>query len=215
MVREGMRNLVQGMGDIESVSDWDHPQGALDFLSHSRLDLLLLDVSIRSEDGLSYLESLLQAQEDLKIVMLTVSDRETDVTRALSLGALGYLLKESDRTQLIWSIRAALRGVAVVSPTVLLCRTLESCGPSSDGATVSSGPRLSTREIEVLRLVARGLSNREIGEQLFLAETTVKKYSHHAMAKLGASNRGAAAIRAVRLGLIGLDERAESHSVRR
>ncbi len=206
MVREGMRNLIRGMPDIELVRSWEHPLETLAYLKEHRLDLLLLDVSLGADDGLAYIATLLEAQSDLKIVMLTVSDRETDVTRALALGARGYLLKESDRSQLTWSIKAALREVAVVSPTVLLTRALESCGSTSLGAADSLGPQLSMREMEVLRLVARGLSNKEIGDCLFLAETTVKKYSHHAMAKLGAGNRGAAAIRAVRLGLIGLDE---------
>lgn len=206
MVREGMRNLIRGLSDIELVQSWDHPFKALEFLKEGRLDLLLLDVSLGTDDGLAYITTFLEAQPDLKIVMLTVSDRETDVAKALALGARGYLLKESDRTQLTWSIKAALRGVAVVSPIVLLSRALESYAPTTQSGADPFGPQLSAREIEVLRLVAKGLSNKEIGQRLFLAETTVKKYSHHAMAKLGAGNRGAAAIRAVRLGLIGLDD---------
>ncbi len=206
MVREGMGNLICGLPDIELVKSWNHPLEALDFLKLNRLDLLLLDVSLGADDGLSYITTLLDAQPDLKVVMLTVSDRETDVSKALALGAHGYLLKESDRTQLTWSIKAALRGVAVVSPTVLLSRALESCRPVSQGGSDQLGPQLSAREIQVLRLVAKGMSNKEIGQRLYLAETTVKKYSHHAMAKLGAGNRGAAAIRAVRLGLICLDD---------
>lgn len=145
----------------------------------------------------------LNLQADLKIIILTVSDNEPYVVKAFLQGACGYLLKECDRRQITSAIGAVHAGVAVVAPMSLLSRAFQGW-LQHEPSVESLGPTLSERELDVLRLVAAGHSNKEIAAQLHLAESTIKKYSHNAMGKLGTTNRGAAAIRAMRLGLIEL-----------
>lgn len=204
MVREGVGNVVRGTEGAELAFSHADPEDCLAYLREHPLDVLLLDVSLGDRDGLSLIKEFLEIQPRLNIVILTVSDSETFLVQALTQGASGYLLKDCDGPQISAAIMAAARGLAVLAPVPLLTRVLQGWlhnEPSGD----ASGPTLSDRELAVLRCVAAGDSNKEIAAKLHLAESTIKKYSHNAMGKLGTSNRGAAAIRAMRLGLISLE----------
>lgn len=204
MVREGVGNVVRSIEGAELAFSAAGPDEAHAYLSRNRLDVLLLDVSLGGHDGISLIESFLEVQPDLRVVILTVSDNESYVVRAFAQGASGYLLKECDRTQIAAAIMGAHAGAAVLAPMKLLSRVFQGW-LHSEPSSESLGPTLTERELDVLRLVAAGHSNRDIAAKLFLAESTIKKYSHNAMGKLGTTNRGAAAIRAMRLGLISLD----------
>lgn len=204
MVREGVGNVVRGLSQARLELSCASPEEAYDYLAREQLDILLLDVSLGEANGLALIRNFLEIQPTLKVLILTVSDNEAYVAKAFAQGACGYLLKESDRRQISSAILSAHAGVAVLSPVKLLSRVFQGWlhdSPVSD----SIGPTLTERELDVLRLVAGGRSNKEIAEQLYLAESTIKKYSHNAMGKLGTSNRGAAAIKAMRLGLISLE----------
>jgi DNA-binding NarL/FixJ family response regulator len=204
MVREGVGNVIRQIEGAELAFSAASPDEAYRFLAQSELDVLLLDVSLGAEDGLSAIERLLEIKPSLRVVMLTVSDNESYVVKAFAQGACGYLLKECDRDQIASAIMAAHAGVAVIGPTKLLSRVFQGWLHSEPASEVL-GPTLTERELEVLKLVAAGDSNKDIANKLFLAESTIKKYSHNAMGKLGTTNRGAAAIRAMRLGLIALE----------
>lgn len=204
MVREGVGNVIREIPGAKLAFSAASAAEAYGYLEKHELDVLLLDVSLGGEDGLLVIERLLEIQPTLRVVMLTVSDNESYVVKAFAQGACGYLLKECDREQITSAIMAAHAGVAVISPTALLSRVFQGW-LHSEPASEALGPTLTERELEVLRLVAAGDSNRDIAKKLYLAESTIKKYSHNAMGKLGTTNRGAAAIRAIRLGLISLE----------
>ncbi len=207
MVREGLENVVQSTPGIQLTLSCAEPQEAFSYLQTEELDILLLDVSLGDDNGLLLIEKFLEIQPSLKVIILTVSDNETSVVKAFAQGACGYLLKECDREQIASAILCASGGVAVLAPLNLLSRVFQ--GWLHSGADPSGDrtrPSLTERELEVLKLVARGHSNKEIAKTLFLAESTIKKYSHNAMGKLGTTNRGAAAIRAIRIGLIDLED---------
>lgn len=207
MVREGLGNVVQSTTGFELTFSSAGPQEAFDYLRSNELEILLLDVSLGEDNGLALIEKFLEIQPTLKVIILTVSDSETTVVKAFANGACGYLLKECDREQISSAIRCAADGIAVLAPLSLLSRVFQ--GWLHSGADPSGDrtrPSLTERELEVLKLVARGHSNKEIAQALFLAESTIKKYSHNAMGKLGTTNRGAAAIRAIRVGLIELED---------
>lgn len=208
MVREGVGNVVKEIPGAELALSCADPVESYDYLREKKLDVLLLDISLGGEDGLSLIERLLEIQPDLKILVLTVSDNESHVVRALAQGAAGYLLKECDRQQITSAIMSAAVGVAALAPMKLLSRVFQGWLHSAP-APEALGPTLTERELDVLRLVASGHSNKEIASMLFLAESTIKKYSHNAMGKLGVTNRGAAAIRAMRLGFISLETQDE------
>lgn len=209
MVREGVGNVIREIPGAELALSCASPDIAFDHLAEDKLDVLLLDVSLGGENGLNLIDRFLEVQPDLKIVILTVSDNESHIVRAFAQGASGYLLKECDRQQISSAIISAAAGVAALAPLKLLSRVFQGwlhSEPSPD----TLGPTLTERELDVLRLVAAGHSNKEIAGQLFLAESTIKKYSHNAMGKLGTTNRGAAAIRAMRLGLISLETEVDA-----
>lgn len=201
MVREGLSQLVGSISEAQLVFTAATSEEACGYLRDQSTDVLLLDVSLGDEGGLSSIEQILEIAPRLRILMLTASENESFVLEAIALGACGYLSKECSRNQIACAINAAHQGMSVIAPKKLLSGIFQGWPANTEPAECAA-PLLTERELEVLRLVAQGDSNREIAEKLFLAESTVKKYSHHAMGKLGVPNRGAATIRAIRLGLI-------------
>lgn len=208
MAREGIGNVINAIPGASLRLSASSGAEALEYLAKSRLDVLLLDISQGREDGLQVIKDVLALQPDLRVVILTVSDSESHLVQAFTHGACGFLLKDCDRRQITNAILAGNSGVAVISPLSLVSSVFQ--GWLRPESTLPAlGPVLSERELDVLRLVAQGNSNKDIAEKLFLAESTIKKYSHNAMGKLGASSRGTAAIRALRLGLISIDPPAD------
>jgi DNA-binding NarL/FixJ family response regulator len=129
------------------------------------------------------------------VVVLTTYETDTDILRAVEAGAAGYLLKDSPLAELVAAIRGAARGETVLAPSVV--------GKLVGRVRTPARPALSAREIEVLRLVGRGLSNAEIGRELFIGEATVKTHLLRAFGKLGVSDRTAAVTTAMQLGVLG------------
>ncbi len=168
-------------------------------------DVVLMDVRMPGRTGVEAAEQIMDARPDAKIVMLTGSDDEQDLFAAVRAGAAGYLLKEVSIEEVAGAVRAAHRGEGLVAPSLVanLLREFTVLSRRVEDDDAGGGePKLTDREVEVLRLVARGMSNKEIAGQLVIAENTVKNHVRNILEKLRLRSRTEAAMYAVREKLI-------------
>ncbi|MGM1061738.1 response regulator [Saccharothrix sp. Mg75] len=203
LVRSGLRMILGSAGDIEVVAECDDGHLVADLARQHRPHVVLLDIRMRSSDGLMALRRLRAVPDPPKIAMLTTFDVDEYVSEALRLGASGFLLKDTEPEQLVRAVRDLAVGGAVLDPGVA-ARVLAAV---ADGERAAEPARrllasLSEREREVLVLIGQGMSNAEIGGTLHLSEATVKGYVSSVLGKIGAVNRVQAALVAFRGGLI-------------
>ena len=203
LVRSGLRTILSSAGDIEVVAETDDGLYVADLARQHRPNVVLLDIRMRTADGLSALRRLRALPDPPAVAMLTTFDVDEYVQEALRIGANGFLLKDTDPDQLIKAVRDLARGGAVLDPKVA-ARVLSTV---ADGERAAEPARrllaaLSEREREVVTLIGQGLSNAEIGRELRLSEATVKGYVSAVLGKIGAVNRVQAALVAYRGGLI-------------
>ena len=203
LVRSGLRTILSSVDDIEVVAECDDGLYVADLTRQHRPHVVLLDIRMRTADGLSALRRLRALPEPPAVAMLTTFDVDEYVQEALRIGANGFLLKDTEPVQLIKAVRDLARGGAVLDPKVA-ARVLSAV---ADGARAAEPARrllasLSEREREVVTLIGQGLSNAEIGNELHLSEATVKGYVSAVLGKIGAVNRVQAALVAYRGGLI-------------
>nr|WP_042192448.1 response regulator transcription factor [Kibdelosporangium sp. MJ126-NF4]CEL19357.1 two-component system response regulator [Kibdelosporangium sp. MJ126-NF4]CTQ94844.1 two-component system response regulator [Kibdelosporangium sp. MJ126-NF4] len=203
LVRSGLRTILTSAGDIEVVAETDDGLHVADLARQHRPHVALLDIRMRSADGLFALRRLRALPEPPKVAMLTTFDVDEYVTEALRIGASGFLLKDTEPAVLVRAVRDLASGGAVLDPGVA-ARVLSQV---ADGERAAEPARrllasLSEREREVVGLIGQGLSNAEIGSALHLSEATVKGYVSAVLGKIGAVNRVQAALVAYRGGLI-------------
>lgn len=203
LVRSGLRTILSSDGDIEIVAECDDGLYVADLARQHRPHVVLLDIRMRSADGIVALRRLRSLPEPPAVAMLTTFDVDEYVQEALRIGASGFLLKDTEPAVLIKAVRDLARGGAVLDPKVA-ARVLSSV---ADGERAAEPARrllssLSDREREVVSLIGQGLSNAEIGSALHLSEATVKGYVSAVLGKIGAVNRVQAALVAYRGGLI-------------
>ena len=191
IVRTGLKYLVEADPEMELAGEFGGGVGAVDFYRAARPDVTLLDVRMPDRGGIDVLHDLLEADPDARVVMLTTSDVEEDVFRAIEDGAMGYVMKESPVETIAAAIRSALAGDVYMTDDV---RRIYEARKSAKG--------LSARECEVLARAGKGENNRQIAAAMDLSENTVKMFMKRAFFKLGASNRAEAVQLAVRRGLI-------------
>jgi DNA-binding NarL/FixJ family response regulator len=189
VVREGLRGMLAAEPDIEVVGEAASGPEAVILAERLRPDVVLMDLRMPGGDGVAATRQL----AGITVVVLTTYDSDADILRAVEAGAAGYLLKDTPREVLADRVRAAARGETVLAPAVA-GRLL--------GRMRSEATPLSARETQVLALVARGLTNAEIGRELFLSEATIKTHLLRASAKLGVSGRTAAVTKAIETGAL-------------
>ncbi|MCS7060447.1 MAG: response regulator transcription factor [Anaerolineae bacterium] len=204
LMREGLRMLLEMEDDFEVVGEANDGQAALDACSQLAPDIVLMDIRMPGMDGVEATRRLLERNPSARVIILTTFDDDQYVFEGLRAGALGYLLKDLSGEELARAIRTVAHGGALVEPSVARKVFAEFARLKSEAREVGDLPSepLSEREIEVLRLIAAGMSNREIAQQLFLAEGTVKNYVSNVLSKIGARDRTQAALRGRELGLI-------------
>ena len=193
LVRTGFRLVLGGQPDIEVVGEAASGPEAVALAERLRPDVILMDLRMPGGDGVEATRRL----AGTTVVVLTTYDSDTDILRAVEAGAAGYLLKDTPRAVLADRVRAAARGETVLAPTVagrLLVRMR--------GESAARTEQLSTRETEVLALVAQGLTNADIGRRLYVGEATVKTHLLRACTKLGVSGRTAAVTKAIETGAL-------------
>jgi len=199
VVRSGLASVVANT-DIEMVGQASSGDEARKLASDTRPDVILLDIRMPDGDGLSTLEWLKQKYPKIPVLMLSTYDNPTYIARAMALGASGYVLKGSSRTELLSAIRRVAGGEAAWTQDELRRMTGAMNVPSGEGSDLEVP--LTQRESQVLRQLALGLSNKEIARTLHISVETVKEHVHHVLSKLGVTGRTQAAVWAVRKGLI-------------
>ncbi|MFD7933393.1 response regulator [Streptomyces sp. NPDC054950] len=198
VVRAGLRALLEGEPDLEVAAEAGSGEDAVRLAARLRPDLVLMDLRFGSGAGIDGVEAVRRIAAEapgIPVVVLTSYSGRADVVRALEAGARGYVLKAGPPQELFRAVRGAAAGALGLASEVV-------------GELVAQDPaprrELSGREVEVVRLLAEGLSNRAIAEALFLSEATVKTHLVRVYRKLGADNRAAAVSEAVRRGLLDL-----------
>ena len=203
LVRTGFRVILEDEPDIEVVGEAPDGRTAVDVVLRRRPDVVLMDIRMPELDGLKAAERILSEPEvETAVLMLTTFDLDQYVYEALRIGASGFLLKDAPADRLIDAVRVAAAGEAMLAPSVtrrLIGSFARSAPPEIDGIPAQL-EELSARELDVLRLVARGMSNAEIAGQLVLGENTVKTHVAHVLAKLGLRDRVQAVVLAYETG---------------
>lgn len=201
LFREGLQGLLErhGLKVLDSVGDAESGYAAI---AKRRPDIVLLDLRLPQTDGLAILRKLREDEECPPVVMLTTSDEEQDLVEALRSGASGYLLKDMEPDALVMALRSIEAGETVVAPslTPALARVVQGREPEPPESDESPFDVLTPREREILALLAEGLSNRGIGNNLGISEGTVKVHVKAILRKLGVTSRVAAAVLAVEHG---------------
>ncbi|MFF5112140.1 response regulator [Streptosporangium sp. NPDC000509] len=203
LVRQGIRSLLDLTDDIEVVGEADDGMAALAAIEEHAPDVVLLDLRMPRHDGIWVLRALRERADDSPpVLVLTTFDNDTLVLDAMRAGACGYLLKDVTLERLTRAIRVLADGGTLISPSITdrLLRAVRRRRPADDDLPAIQ--RLTEREVEVLRLVAEGYSNREIAQALFLAEGTVKNHVSTMLLKLGARDRTNAVLRALHANIL-------------
>jgi DNA-binding NarL/FixJ family response regulator len=196
VVRSGLRALLDGQDDLEVVGEAADGAQALAAVAADPPDVVLLDLRMPVLDGVGVIDRLRDAHPQVRALVLTTYDADADIARAIEAGATGYLLKDAPREELFRAVRAAARGEPVLAPSVA-ARLMRRIGAPPP-------PTPTDRELEVLRLLAQGLTNRAIARRLHVSEATVKTHLVHAFSKLGVDDRTAAVTAALERGLLRL-----------
>jgi len=194
--RAGLQGLLSAQEDFQVVGEAANGKEAVSVVRHAAPDVLLVDLQMPELDGVSAIREIKGMAPATRILVLTTYDSDGDILRAVEAGATGYLLKDTPREELFKAIRATAKGDSVLSPVVASKLVGRARGPVDRS--------LSGREIEVLRLVARGISNKIIGKDLRISEATVKTHLLHIFAKLGVDDRTAAVTAAMERGVLRL-----------
>lgn len=201
IVREGLAAIIAMQADMELVGEAEHGRVALTLAQTLQPDVILLDMMMPELDGLAVIQKLHPLLPATRILVLTSFADDQRVFPAIKSGALGYLLKDTPREQLLQAIRDVAQGQAHLHPRIALKVMQELSSPTDLPPTPDP---LTERELSVLRLIARGLSNQEIAAELTIHERTVAKYVSNILDKLHLANRTQAALYALREGLASL-----------
>ena len=196
--RAGLLGLLSGHEEFQIVGEAANGREAVSVVRHTTPDVLLVDLQMPELDGVGAIRAIREAAPRTHILVLTTYDTDGDILRAVEAGATGYLLKDTPREELFKAIRATARGESVLSPAVASKLVGRARGPLERS--------LSGRELEVLTLVARGISNKIIGKDLKISEATVKTHLIHIFAKLGVDDRTAAVTAAIEKGILRLEK---------
>jgi DNA-binding NarL/FixJ family response regulator len=196
--RAGLQGLLSAQEDFEVVGEAANGREAVAVVRHTAPEVLLVDLQMPELDGVETIRQIRELVPATRILVLTTYDSDGDILRAVEAGATGYLLKDTPREELFKAIRATARGDSVLSPSVASKVMGRARGPVDRS--------LSSRELEVLTLVARGVSNKIIGKDLRISEATVKTHLLHIFAKLGVDDRTAAVTAAMERGMLRLNK---------
>jgi len=201
VVRQGLRGFLETCADIEGVAEAKDGAQAMALAREHVPDVILMDLLMPEMDGVEAIGRIVAFSPASRIIVLTSYTEDEYLFPAMRAGALGYLLKDVEPEELVSAIRAAVRGHATLHPSVA-ARLVRGVDHPGDDSLAD----LSERELDVLRLIARGMSNREIAEALTIAEGTVKSHVSNILSKLHLAHRTQAALYALKRKLVPLDD---------
>jgi DNA-binding NarL/FixJ family response regulator len=202
LVRAGFIMILNSQADIDVVGEADNGSEAVDAVRRLRPDVVLMDIRMPIMDGLEATRILKASGLEVRVLILTTFDPDEYVYEALQSGASGFVLKDIPPHDLLAAVRVVAKGEALLAPSItrrLIARFAEQLSPP---ATSQELERLTDRETEVLRLMAKGLSNSEIAKQLYLSPTTIKSHVAGVLAKLGVRDRVQAVVFAYENGVV-------------
>jgi DNA-binding NarL/FixJ family response regulator len=206
MVRAGFRMLLSGEDDIEVVAEASNGIEAVEKAARFAPTVVLMDIRMPELDGLEATRRILAADPEARVLVLTTFDLDEYVYEALRTGASGFVLKDDPPEQLLEAVRTIASGEALLSPAITK-RVIREFTRMARPSPPKELDDLSTREREVLRLIALGLSNAQIGQELFISETTVKTHVTHILSKLDLRDRVQVVVLAYQTGIIEADGR--------
>lgn len=197
VVRDGLKGMIASQADLMVVGEAGNGEELLSLAGRVPADVALVDLRMPVLDGVTAIARLRERSPGVRVLVLTTYDTDADIRRAVEAGATGYVLKDAPREELFRAIRQTARGDSYLSPAV--------ASRLVDRARSPDREQLSSREVEVLALVARGTANKEVARSLRLSEATVKSHLLHIFEKLGASDRTHAVTIAVQRGILRLE----------
>ncbi len=204
LMRDGLRTILELEPDLKVIAEAENGKRALEAYAEHQPDVVLMDIRMPEMDGVEATRQLVGLNSQALIIILTTFDDDQYVFEGLRAGAMGYLLKDVSGAELAEAIRTVMAGGALIEPSVARKMVAEFAriAPAAKESADSLVEPLTEREEEVLRLLAQGLTNREIAFQAHLAEGTVKNYVSAILNKIGVRDRTQAALRAKELGLL-------------
>ncbi len=203
LVRTGFRVILEAEGDIEVIAEAENGNEAVRQAALAKPEVVLMDIRMPELDGLAATEQILRQQDPPTIVVLTTFDQSEYIYRALRAGAAGFLLKDAPSSRLIAAVRAAATGDSLIEPSITQRLVERFAEPVAVPGIPDQLAQLTERELDVLRLITRGLSNAEIAAEMVVAETTVKTHVARILAKLGVRDRVQAVVVAYETGFVG------------
>ena len=199
MIREGLKNLLELDGDIQVIAEAVDGEDCLNKLQVVKPDVLLLDINMPKKNGLEGLKSLKSKKSKLKVLVLTVHNEIEYLMKAVDIGVNGYVLKDSESAELKKAIFTVAEGETYIQPSLIPALNAKMIETNKDAEKIKS---LTKRELDVLKLLAVGMYNKEVGKRLEISERTVKNHVSNIFKKLGVTDRTQAAVFAIRNNLV-------------
>ena len=199
MIREGLKNLLELDGDIQVIAEAVDGEDCLEKLQLVKPDVLLLDINMPKKNGLEVLKSLKSRRSKLKVLVLTVHNEIEYLMKAVDIGVNGYVLKDSESAELKKAIFTVADGETYIQPSLIPALNAKMIETNKDAEKIKS---LTKRELDVLKLLAVGMFNKEVGKRLEISERTVKNHVSNIFKKLGVTDRTQAAVFAIRNNLV-------------
>ncbi|XGV98024.1 MAG: response regulator [Leptolyngbya sp. BL-A-14] len=193
IIREGLKSLLESNVDMTVVGEAENGQRAIDQVATLQPDVVLMDIRMPVMDGVAATQAIAEHYPNTKVLVLTTFDDDEYVSRAMQLGAKGYLLKDSEPDEIALAIRAVSKGHTQLGPGLFEKALIPVAAPTPT-ALPAELTQLTPREFEVLQLIASGANNREIAQALFLSENTVKNYVTNILSRLNLRDRTQAAL---------------------
>lgn len=202
MIREGLKKILEFDGEVQVIGEADNGQDCLKQLKTIKPDIVMLDINMPVMNGIETLEALKKKRKKYKVLMLTVHNEIEYLLKAVDIGIDGYILKDSDSSELKRAINSVYNGEKFIQPSLIPLLNSKLIARDLDKEKVE---RLSNREIEVLKLVSVGMFNKEIGKKLDISERTVKNHMSSIFKKIECTDRTQAAVFAIRNGLVNVN----------
>lgn len=199
MVRDGLRRILEFDGEIQVIDEADNGEECIKKIRSSKPDIVLLDINMPVMNGIEALQEIRKKKLKTKVIILTVHNEIEYLLRAVDIGIDGYVLKDSDAHELIRAVTSVYEGDKFIQPSLIPLLNSKLIARDLDAERLE---QLSKREIEVLKLVAVGMFNKEIGVELGISERTVKNHLSSIFKKIDSSDRTQAAVFAIRNGLV-------------
>jgi DNA-binding NarL/FixJ family response regulator len=200
IVREGLAMLLKLEPDIQIIGMADDGAAAIEMVEKGRPDVVLMDLKMPVVNGVEATRQIRSKYPEVRVLVLTTYDDEQWVFDAINAGASGYLLKDTPRDELVRAVRGTVAGKTFLDPSIA-GKVLDQATRHQAYTPTEITSKLTEREIDILRLIARGLSNADISERLYLSEGTVRNHVSAILAKLGVADRTQAAVIAIQHGL--------------